>query len=88
MECKHEWIDMKDGTNDQVCVRCSLKQKQAVMRTGIVVASGITQPILRETMTIQSYGRLHEVDKEEWMKEFNKSLGIEIKRSNRMSGKI
>ncbi|MFF2340408.1 hypothetical protein [Bacillus mycoides] len=33
---------------------------------------------LREKMTINSYGRLHEVYKDEWMREFNKERGFGI----------
>lgn len=29
--CKHKWVDMEDGSLDQFCVRCSLKQMQSVM---------------------------------------------------------
>ncbi|MEK0220882.1 MULTISPECIES: hypothetical protein [Bacillus] len=37
-------------------------------------------PILKETMTVQSYGRLHEVDKEQVMKEFKcVHLGVWVK---------
>ncbi|WJE54315.1 hypothetical protein QRE66_08790 [Bacillus cereus] len=84
MECKHKWIDMEDGTNDQFCIKCSMKQKQAMMvsdiglNLGVNIAVGIRQPVARETMTVQSYGCLHEVDKEQWMKAFNKSLCIGI----------
>ena len=30
-KCKHKWVDMEDGTLDQFCVRCSLKQMQNAM---------------------------------------------------------
>ncbi len=29
--CEHEWVDMKDGTRDQFCLKCSNKAKQNVM---------------------------------------------------------
>lgn len=35
------------------------------------IAEPILAPIKRETMTVQSYGRLIEVDKEDWMNQFN-----------------
>jgi hypothetical protein len=35
-------------------------------------------PIVREKMTINLYGRLHQVYKDEWMREFNKERGFGI----------
>ena len=84
-EC--EWTEtsheMRDGMK---CPKCKGPIMSKPLIDAIVVSS--TRPILRETMTIQSYGCLHEVDKEEWMKEFNKSMGIGIQKNIRMSGKI
>lgn len=33
MKCKHKWIDMEDGTNDQICVKCRKFAMRAVMET-------------------------------------------------------
>lgn len=80
MECKHKWVDVGNGTHDQICVKCLLIQKQAVMMAPIVIAPtiSISQPMLRETITIQVYGNLIEVYKDAWMKEFNKQKGLGI----------
>ncbi|WP_257144257.1 hypothetical protein [Bacillus wiedmannii] len=86
-KCKHDWIDMKDGTTDQICTKCGLKQKQAVM-IGVDMGNPVglfsALPIAREKMTINSYGRLQEVYKDEWMKEFNKTrcFGINTLRNS------
>ncbi|MCI0767438.1 hypothetical protein [Bacillus sp. TL12] len=78
MKCKHKWIDMEDGTNDRFCVKCSQKAKQMAIAldAGIPGSINITVPITREMMTVQSYGRLHEVDKEQWKKEFYKKVHL------------
>lgn len=34
-KCKHKWVDMKDGSLDKFCVRCSKEAKQAVMSMSI-----------------------------------------------------
>ncbi|PEJ68684.1 hypothetical protein CN680_26030 [Bacillus pseudomycoides] len=75
MECKHKWIDMEDGTNDKFCVKCSKKVKQMQISLPISIPVGIDMslPVTREKMTINSYGRLQEVYKDEWLKEFNKT---------------
>ncbi|EJQ43700.1 hypothetical protein IEQ_05028 [Bacillus cereus BAG6X1-2] len=81
-EC--EWTETSHKMCDGMkCPKCKGHFMSKPLIDAIVVGS--TPPI---TMTIQSYGCLHEVDREEWMKEFNKSTGIVIRKNNRMSGKI
>lgn len=55
-QCNHKWVDMEDGSLDKFCVRCSKKAKQAVMDMPLaqVATASITQPILKETMTLRS----------------------------------
>lgn len=31
MNCKHEWIDLKDGTRDKICLKCGKKAMQGAM---------------------------------------------------------
>lgn len=83
MECKHKWVDMEDGTKDRFCVKCShkAKQMQVSLPVSIPISVSASLPIAREKMTINSYGHLNEVYKDEWMKEFNKARGFGILKS-------
>lgn len=83
MKCAHKWVDMEDGTNDRFCVKCSQKAKQMQISLPISVPISMNSslPMAREKMTINSYGRLNEVYKDEWMKEFNKDRGFGILKS-------
>lgn len=83
MDCKHKWVDMEDGTNDRFCVKCSqkAKQMQISLPASIPIRINASLPMAREKMTINSYGHLHEVYKDEWMKEFNKERGFGILKS-------
>jgi hypothetical protein len=74
---------MEDGTNDRFCVKCShkAKQMQASLSVSIPISINADLPMAREKMTINSYGHLHEVYKDEWMKEFNKARGFGILKS-------
>ena len=42
------------------------------------IVKTIAVPNKRETMTIQSNGKLFDVDKERWMKEFRRARGLGI----------
>lgn len=83
MDCKHKWVDMEDGTNDRFCVKCSqkAKQMQISLPASISIRINASLPMAREKMTINSYGHLHEVYKDEWMREFNKERGFGILKS-------
>ncbi|WP_390208879.1 hypothetical protein [Bacillus toyonensis] len=83
MECKHKWVDMEDGTNDRFCVKCSqkAKQMQISLPVSIPISINASLPMAREKMTINSYGHLHEVYKDDWMREFNKARGFGILKS-------
>ncbi|HDR7532991.1 TPA: hypothetical protein QCX69_004207 [Bacillus anthracis] len=74
---------MEDGTNDRFCVKCSqkAKQMQISLPASISIRINASLPMAREKMTINSYGHLHEVYKDEWMREFNKERGFGILKS-------
>ena len=81
MKCKHKWIDMEDGTFDQLCVKCSLKQMRSVMKP---IAAEITAPVAmpmgRETMEVplcDSHVRV-EVYKADLLKQINKKIRLSI----------
>ncbi|AAT59996.1 MULTISPECIES: hypothetical protein [Bacillus cereus group] len=80
MECKHKWVDMEDGTNDKFCVKCSkkLKQMQIILPISLPISVNAALPMAREKMTINSYGHLHEVYKDEWEAEFYRKRGIGV----------
>ncbi|MEK4636871.1 hypothetical protein NST14_11840 [Bacillus sp. FSL W8-0519] len=80
MECKHKWVDMEDGTNDKLCVKCSkkVKQMQITLPISLPISVNASLPMAREKMTINSYGRLQEVYKDEWEAEFYRKGGIGI----------
>ncbi|PFJ42673.1 hypothetical protein COI99_29875 [Bacillus cereus] len=80
MPCKHKWVDMEDGTNEKFRVKCSqkVKQMQIALPISIPISINAALPMARKKMTINSYGHLHEVYKDEWMKEFNKERGFGI----------
>lgn len=80
MKCQHKWIDMEDRTNDKFCVKCSEKVKQMQISLPISIPININAalPMAREKMTINPYGHLHEVYKDDWMREFNKERGFGI----------
>ncbi|MDP1458232.1 hypothetical protein [Bacillus wiedmannii] len=67
MKCKHKWIDMEDGTNDKLCVKCSqkVKQMQIALPISISISVSAALPMAREKMTINSYGSLQEFYKDE-----------------------
>ncbi|MES5957558.1 hypothetical protein QCI42_30135 [Bacillus fungorum] len=54
------------------------KQMLIGIDMGSPVGSFSALPYARETMTINSYGHLHEVYKDDWMREFNKERGFGI----------
>ncbi len=78
--CKHKWVDMEDGTNDQFCVKCSEKQKQAMVLSDIGlnlaehIAVGIWHPIVRESITINLSGSFLGGDVVKIAEEFNKLM--------------
>ncbi|KAB2391063.1 MULTISPECIES: hypothetical protein [Bacillus cereus group] len=80
MKCRHKWIDMEDGTNDKFCVKCSekVKQMQITLPISLPISINAALPMAREKMTINSYGHLHEVYKDEWKAEFYRKRGIGI----------
>lgn len=81
--CKHKWIDMEDGTLDQFCMKCSIKQKRNVMALPLSesVVAPITVPILRETMAVHTLVGMMNVYKDDLMKDFKESQGIGINQS-------
>ncbi|MED0939588.1 hypothetical protein P4T37_23105 [Bacillus mobilis] len=80
MKCQHKWVDMEDGTNDKFCVKCNGKFKRMPIALPISIPISINAalPMAREKMTINSYGRLHEVYKDEWEAEFYRKRGSGI----------
>ncbi|HEF1898111.1 hypothetical protein ACTFSP_19390 [Bacillus cereus group sp. MYBK108-2] len=65
--------------NVDFCNECmSLAIEGAALPINLPNSMNASLPIAREKMTINSYGRLQEVYKDEWMKEFNKERGFEI----------
>lgn len=59
-KCEHKWVDMEDGSLDQFCVKCSLKQMQAVMKPiGAELSAALSVPltasVMRETMEVPFY---------------------------------
>ena len=52
-KCKHKWGDMEDGTLDQFCVRCSLKQtRNMMMSLSAEISTPIAMPVGREKMEV------------------------------------
>jgi len=81
VDCKHKWIDMEDGSFDQFCVRCSLKQMQNVMMPlGAEISASIAQSIARERIEVPFYnGSEHtriSVYKDDLIKRMSKELGV------------
>ncbi|PEQ63648.1 hypothetical protein [Bacillus cereus] len=78
--CNKETCDPNDeGIDIDFCDKCMTAAiKGASLPIGLPNSADATLPIAREKMTVNSYGRLHEVYKDEWMKEFNKERGFGI----------
>lgn len=82
-KCKHKWIDMEDGTFDQFCVRCSLKQMQNVMSP---ISAELNVPLgmslEREKIEVPLFtGDKHiriSVYKDELIKQMNEEIGLSI----------
>ena len=80
-KCKHKWVDMEDGSFNQFCVRCSLKQMQNVMNPiSADLGTSMSMPLGRETMEVPFYnGSEHTrmtVYKDDLMKQITRELGV------------
>ncbi len=83
MKCKHKWVDMEDGTLDQICVKCRKFQMRAVLNPlSISHTINNTLPMLRETIEIPFYNGSENtritVYKDDLLKQINKEIGIDI----------
>ncbi|WP_324656554.1 hypothetical protein [Bacillus cereus] len=78
--CKKETIDPNnEEINVDVCDKCMTAAIEGVtLLIGISNSTNVSLPVAREKMTINSYGHLHEVYKDDWMREFNKERGFGI----------
>ncbi|AFQ19386.1 hypothetical protein P9Y62_12760 [Bacillus thuringiensis] len=81
--CKKETCD---PNNEEVeidfCDKCmGAAIEGAALIIGLPNSTNASLPIAREKMTVNSYGQLHEVYKDEWMKQFNKERGFWILRN-------
>ena len=82
-KCNHKWVDMEDGSLDQICVKCSLKQMQAVLNPlAADAAMSNSLPVMRETMEVPFYnGSEHtriSVYKDDLIKQMHKEIGLSV----------
>ncbi|MDA2073463.1 hypothetical protein ACUN13_14605 [Bacillus cereus group sp. Bce041] len=78
--CNKETCDSNnEEINVDFCDGCmTLAIEEASLPIGLPNSMSVSLPMAREKMTVNSYGRLQEVYKDEWMKEFNKERGFKI----------
>ncbi|OUA60370.1 hypothetical protein [Bacillus thuringiensis] len=81
--CNKETIDPNnEEINVDFCDKCmGAAIEDASLPISIPISINAALPMAREKMTVNSYGRLQEVYKDEWMKEFNKERGFGILRN-------
>ncbi|PFR79181.1 hypothetical protein COL01_06445 [Bacillus thuringiensis] len=81
--CSKETIDPNNEEIDvDFCDKCMTAAIEgAALPIGLPNSANASLPIAREKMIVNSYGQLHEVYKDEWMKEFNKGRGFGILRN-------
>ncbi|MEK4030811.1 hypothetical protein MKZ02_20035 [Pseudobacillus sp. FSL P4-0506] len=86
-KCQHEWVDIEDSTNDQICSKCGIKQMQAVIKVPHPITESIVDPILQPMVTpimrekieiVRGDGKRVSVYKDEWEEEFWKAQGLYI----------
>lgn len=72
--CNKETIDPNNEEIDvDFCDKCMTAASEgAALPISIPISINAALPMVREKMTINSYGHLHEVYKDDWMREFNK----------------
>lgn len=80
-KCKHKWVDIEDGTLDQICVRCRKFQMRNIIEPLSVDASmPLSMQLGRETMEVPFYnGSEHArvtVYKDDVLKQMSRELGI------------
>ncbi|WP_242321232.1 hypothetical protein [Bacillus cereus group sp. BfR-BA-01312] len=78
--CSKETSNPNDEEIDvDFCDKCmKVAIEGAALPIGLPNSANASLPIAREKMTINSYGHLHEVYKDDWMREFNKERGFGI----------